>query len=206
MLKKQYITVILFLAFGIQTSFSQSVSDIINAFEESYSFEKERSYSDAIKSMKKVYMESSYEINIRLGWLDYMAGSYTESVTYYNKSLSLMPYSEEAHFGLILPKLALGKMTEVISLYKEIIENSPNNTQANYRLGLIYYEQKEFITAYDYFHKVVQLYPFDYDSLLMLGWTQLKLGHNREAKMIFQKVLMYSPNDASALEALKLIN
>lgn len=206
MLKKQYITIILFLVFGIQTSFSQSVSDIINAFEESYSFEKERSYSDAIKSMKNVYVENSYEINIRLGWLDYMAGSYTESVTYYNKSLSLMPYSEEARFGLILPKLALGKMTEVISLYKEIIENSPNNTQANYRLGLIYYEQKEFIIAYDYFHKVVQLYPFDYDSLLMLGWTQLKLGHNREAKMIFQKVLMYSPNDASALEALKLIN
>lgn len=206
MLKKQYITIILFLVFGIQISFSQSVSDIINAFEESYSFEKERSYSDAIKSMKNVYVENSYEINIRLGWLDYMAGSYTESVTYYNKSLSLMPYSEEARFGLILPKLALGKMTEVISLYKEIIENSPNNTQANYRLGLIYYEQKEFITAYDYFHKVVQLYPFDYDSLLMLGWTQLKLGRNREAKMIFQKVLMYSPNDASALEALKLIN
>lgn len=206
MLKKQYITIILFLVFGIQISFSQSVSDIINAFEESYSFEKERSYSDAIKSMKNVYVENSYEINIRLGWLDYMAGSYTESVTYYNKSLSLMPYSEEARFGLILPKLALGKMTEVISLYKEIIENSPNNTQANYRLGLIYYEQKEFITAYDYFHKVVQLYPFDYDSLLMLAWTQLKLGRNREAKMIFQKVLMYSPNDASALEALKLIN
>lgn len=206
MLKKQYITIILFLVFGIQISFSQSVSDIINAFEESYSFEKERSYSDAIKSMKNVYVENSYEINIRLGWLDYMAGSYTESVTYYNKSLSLMPYSEEARFGLILPKLALGKMTEVISLYKEIIENSPNNTQANYRLGLIYYEQKEFIIAYDYFHKVVQLYPFDYDSLLMLGWTQLKLGRNREAKMIFQKVLMYSPNDASALEALKLIN
>lgn len=206
MLKKQYITIILFLVFGIQISFSQSVSDIINAFEESYSFEKERSYSDAIKSMKNVYVENSYEINIRLGWLDYMAGSYTESVTYYNKSLSLMPYSEEARFGLILPKLALGKMTEVISLYKEIIENSPNNTQANYRLGLIYYEQKEFIIAYDYFHKVVQLYPFDYDSLLMLGWSQLKLGRNREAKMIFQKVLMYSPNDASALEALKLIN
>lgn len=206
MLKKQYITIILFLVFGIQISFSQSVSDIINAFEESYSFEKERSYSDAIKSMKNVYVENSYEINIRLGWLDYMAGSYTESVTYYNKSLSLMPYSEEARFGLILPKLALGKMTEVISLYKEIIENSPNNTQANYRLGLIYYEQKEFSTAYNHFHKVVQLYPFDYDSLLMLAWTQFKLGRNREAKMIFQKVLMYSPNDASALEGLKLIN
>jgi len=206
MLKKQYIIITALLIFGVQFSFSQSVSSIINAFDESYSFEKEGNYTDAIKSMKNVYMESSYEINIRLGWLDYMAGSYTESVTYYNKALTLMPYSEEARFGLILPKLALGKTTEVIALYKEIIENSPNNTQANYRLGLIYYEQKDFLTAYGYFHNVVQLYPFDYDSLLMLGWTQLKLGRNREAKMIFQKVLMYAPNDASALEGLKWVN
>lgn len=135
-----------------------------------------------------------------------MAGSYTESVTYYNKALSLMPYSEEARFGLILPKLALGKTSEVITLYKQIIENSPNNTQANYRLGLIYYEQKDYMTAFNYFQKVVQLYPFDYDSLLMLAWTQLKLGRNRDAKVLFQKVLMYSPSDASALEGLKWVN
>ncbi|MCD6180742.1 MAG: tetratricopeptide repeat protein [Bacteroidales bacterium] len=206
MLKKQYITIVLFLLFGVQSSFGQSISEIINAFEESYLYEKEGNYTDAIKSMKKVYVENSYEINIRLGWLDYMAGSYTESVTYYNKALTLMPYSEEARFGLVLPKLALGKTNEVITLYKEIVENSPNNTQANYRLGLIYYEDKDYITAFNYFKKVVQLYPFDYDSLLMLAWTQFKLGHSREAKVLFQKVLMYSPNDTSALEGLKWVN
>jgi tetratricopeptide (TPR) repeat protein len=206
MIKKFYFSAILFLFFNIQSAISQNVSDIIKAFEESYTFEKAGNYTEAIKSIKKVYVENSYEINIRLGWLDYMAGAYTESVTYYNNALALMPYSEEARFGLILPKLALGKTSEVISLYKDILKNSPNQTQANYRLGLLYYEQKDYITAYNYFHKVVQLYPFDYDSLLMLGWTQLKLGRNREAKVIFQKVLMYSPNDSSALEGLKWVN
>lgn len=206
MFKRYYITAIAILVFSMQGLFSQNVNDIINAFGESYTYEKEGNYSEAIKSLKKVYLDKSYEINLRLGWLDYMAGAYTESVTYYNKALSLMPYSEEARFGIILPKLALGRTNEVISLYKEIIENSPNNTQANFRLGLIYYEQKEYITAFNYFQKVVQLYPFDYDSLLMLAWTQLKLGRNREAKVLFQKVLMYSPSDASALEGLKWVN
>ncbi|MBN1650074.1 MAG: tetratricopeptide repeat protein [Bacteroidales bacterium] len=206
MFKRYYITTISVLVFSMQGLFAQNINDIINAFGESYAYEKEGNYSEAIKCLKNVYMENSYELNLRLGWLDYMAGSYTESVTYYNKALSLMPYSEEARFGLILPKLALGKINEVITLYKQIIENSPNNTQANYRLGLIYYEQKEYITAFNYFQKVVQLYPFDYDSLLMLAWTQLKLGRNRDAKVLFQKVLMYSPNDASALEGLKWIN
>lgn len=204
--KKNYIALLLFLFIGITSSQAQTVAEIIKAFETSYTFEKDGNYSDAIKSLKKVYKDDSYELNLRLGWLDYMAGAYTESVTYYNKALSLMPYSEEAKFGLILPKLALGKTNEVINLYKEILENSPNQTIANFRLGLIYYEQKEYTTAYTYFNKVVQLYPFDYDSLLMLAWTQLKLGHNREAKVLFQKVLMYSPNDASALEGLKWVN
>lgn len=206
MFKKYYLAIILFFFLGTQAVFSQNVSDIIKAFEESYIYEKDRDYTEAIKSMKKVYSENSYEINLRLGWLDYMAGSYTESVTYYNKALSLMPYSEEARLGLILPKLALGKTNEVISLYKEILSNSPNNTKANYRLGLIYYEQKDYTAAYTYFQKVVQLYPFDYDTLIILGWTQLKLGRNREAKVLFQKVLMFSPNDASALEGLKWVN
>lgn len=204
--KKYYTTALLIFFISLQMGFSQNVGDIINAFSESYVFEKDRNYTDAIKSLKKVYVADSYEINLRLGWLDYMAGSYTESVTYYNKALSLMPYSEEARFGLVLPKLALGKTQEVISIYKEIIANSANNTQANYRLGLIYYEQTDYLTAYGYFQKVVQLYPFDYDSLLMLAWTQLKIGKNREAKVLFQKVLMYSPNDASAIEGLKWVN
>jgi tetratricopeptide (TPR) repeat protein len=206
MIIKQYLVILFFLLYSTQTLFSQNVNEIIKAFEESYVFEKDRKYSDALKSLKKVYVENSYELNLRLGWLDYMAGNYTESVTYYNKALSLMPYSEEARFGMILPKLALGKTDEVISVYKEILKNSPNQTQANYRLGLIYYEKKEYISAYSHFNKIIQLYPFDYDSLLMLAWTQLKLGRNREATVLFQKVLMYSPNDASALEGLKWVN
>jgi len=70
----------------------------------------------------------------------------------------------------------------------------------------MYYEQKDYTSAYSYFHKVIQLYPFDYDTLIILGWTQLKLGRNREAKVLFQKVLMFSPNDPSALEGLKWLN
>lgn len=206
MFKKYYLVTILFFFFGTQALFSQNINDVIKAFEESYPYEKEGNYTEAIKSMKKVYSEDSYEINLRLGWLDYMAGAYTESVTYYNKALSLMPYSEEARLGLILPKLALGKTNEVISLYKEILANSPNNTKANYRLGLIYYEQKDYTTAYNYFHKVIQLYPFDFDTIIIMGWTQLKLGHNREAKLLFQKALMFFPNHPSALEGLKWVN
>lgn len=206
-MKKQILlSLAVLLLIGMNKLSAQNINNIIKAFETSYILEKEGNNTDAIKELKSVYMENSYELNLRLGWLDYMAGSYTESVTFYNKALALMPYSEEARFGLILPKLALGKTDEVISIYKEILKNSPNQSQANYRLGLIYYEKKDYLTAYTYFNKVVQLYPFDYSSVLMLAWTQLKLGKNREATVLFQKALMFSPNDPSALEGLKWVN
>lgn len=178
---------------------------VLNAFKKSYEHEKKGEYKKAVTELKNVYDASSYEINIRLGWLNYQAGVFTESVAHYQKALNLMPYSEEARFGLIYPKAAIGKWEEVINLYKKILDNSPNNTTANYRLGLIYYGTKDYTKAYKYFKKVVDLYPFGYDGILMLAWTNFQQGKMREAKVLFNKVLMYAPDDKSAIEGLGLI-
>lgn len=56
------------------------------AFENSYTFEKDANYSEAIKSLKTVYKEDNYPINIRLAWLCYSSGLFTESMAYYSKS------------------------------------------------------------------------------------------------------------------------
>ncbi len=180
-------------------------SAVINAFKKSYALEKKGDFKKAAAELKNVYDAKSYEINLRLGWLNYQAGVFTESVAHYQKAINLMPYSEEAKFGLIYPKAATGKWEEVISLYKKILANNANNTTANYRLGLIYYGKKDYPKAYKYFKKVVDLYPFGYDGMLMLAWTNFQQGKMREAKVLFNKVLMYSPSDKSALEGLSLI-
>jgi Flp pilus assembly protein TadD len=39
----------------------------------------------------------------------------------------------------------------------------------------------------------------------MYAWTNLKLGNKKEAKELFQKVLLNKPNDASALEGMSFI-
>jgi tetratricopeptide (TPR) repeat protein len=188
-----------------QIVIAQDYTALQKAFSESYALEKNEKYSDAAKKIKAIYNADSYEINIRLGWLYYQSANYIESQTYYSRALSLMPYSEEAKFGLILPKSTLGKWNEVEQLYNSILKNSPNNTVANYRLGLIYYSRKEFSKSLKYFKKVVDLYPFDYDGLLMYAWASLQTGKTREAKILFNKVLMLSPEDASALEGLSMI-
>ena len=80
------------------------------------------------------------------------------------------------------------------------------NTTANYKLGSIYYGNENYTDALKYFEKVVNLYPFDYSSLLMYAWTNLKLGKTREAKVLFNKVLMNKPGDESATDGLNAIH
>ncbi|MDD4143028.1 MAG: tetratricopeptide repeat protein [Prolixibacteraceae bacterium] len=176
-----------------------------NAFAKSYELEKNKDFSSASNELKKVYEQSSYEINLRLGWLYYNSGGFDESINSYTRAQQLKPYSEEARFGLILPKAALGHWDEVIELYSQILEIHPNNTIAMYRLGLVYYQRKNYDKALPLFSKVVDLYPFDYDGLLMLAWTSYFLGNFNQAKVLFNKVKLFNPGDASANEGLQLM-
>ena len=45
---------------------------------------------------------------------------------------------------------------------------------------------------------VVNLYPFDYDGLTMLGWSYYRLNNMREARVLFQKALLHTPAGSSA--------
>jgi len=175
------------------------------SFARSYELEKAKDFLSSAKELKNVYDQSSYEINLRLGWLYYNAGNFSESVNYYTQAQKLKPYSEEARFGLILPKAAQGLWDEVIELYNKILEIHPNNTVALYRLGLIYYERKNYDKALPLFQKLVDLYPFEYDGLLMLAWTSYFTGNYNQAKVLFNKVKLLNPGDASANEGLELM-
>jgi len=184
---------------------AQDSSSLSTAFSTSYTYENKGEHSKAIESLKKVYDESSYEINLRLGWLNYQLGLFTESIAYYNKAISLMPLSIEARLGFVLPASSQGNWEQVITRYNEILKLDPNHYTVNYRMGMIFYGRKDYQTAFRYFERIANLYPFDYDALLMLGWTNFQLGKLREAKVLFQKALLNRPDDASAKEGLSLI-
>jgi tetratricopeptide (TPR) repeat protein len=200
--KLQLLAIILCLApFAIYAQNEKT----IDAFSQSHAYEKSGEYSKAIEALKAVYDPNSYEINLRLGWLNYSAGLFTESAAYYNKAITLMPYSIEPKLGIALPLSALGKTDDMINQYKLILDIDPKNTLVNYRMGAIYYGKTDYATAYKYLEKGINLYPFDYDYLVLFGWTNYKLGKYREAKILFYKALLNKPTDKSAKEGYDLI-
>jgi Tfp pilus assembly protein PilF len=177
----------------------------INAFEASYEQEKEGNYLQAADALKEVYEEDAYEINLRLGWLYYLGGEMDLSETHYRKAVKLRPYAIEPQLGLAYPLSSQGKWDEIEKMYLKILEMDPQNTLVNYRMGLICYNRGEYEKADRYLEKVLNLYPFDYDTVLLSAWTKLRLQKFREAKILFHKTLMASPGDASALEGLAIL-
>ena len=175
------------------------------AFSKSYAFESRGNFSDAITTMKSIYQEDSYEINLRLGWVTYLAGLFTESTAYYQKAIKLKPYAIEPKLGFANPASALGNWDQVMVQYNDILAIDPQNTTVNYRLGSIYYGRKDYAQAEKHLEKVINLYPFDYDSMILYAWTNYRLGRLREAQVLFNKTLLMRPKDASAFEGLGLI-
>lgn len=184
---------------------AQDMTILSKAFDSSYIYENERKYEKAVAIMKKAYQEDSYEINLRLGWVTYLTGSYSESEAFYQKAIHLKPYAIEPRLGYVLPVSELGNWNLVIEQYNKILTVDPMNTLVNYRLGVIYYYRTQYDTALKYFEKVANLYPFDYDNTIMYAWASYMTGNLREAKVLFQKSLLIKPGDSSALEGLGLI-
>lgn len=197
----------LVLVLGLFTTFAhaQDTKKIIEGFQNSYLHEASGNLAESILDLKNVYQKDSYPINLRLGWLCYSSGLFTESRRYYNKAILLKPYAVESRMGIVLPLAALGNWKAVITQYNKVLDIMPNYSIALHRLGLIYYGQKDYVKAEKYFEKEVNLYPFNYNGLVMLAWTDFYLKKYGQAKVLFNNALMRTPTGSSALEGLKLI-
>ncbi len=185
--------------------FSQTNDEMIKAFSKSYDLEAEGNYTEAISALKVIYSDDGYEVNLRLGWLSYMAGLFNESIPYYEKCIELVPLSIEARFGLTYPASAMGNWTQTENAYKEILNIDPENSSALYRMGSIYYGKEDYKTALKYFERVLNHYPFDFSSLNMTAWTYYQMGDMRKAEVLFKKALMNQPDNEVILEGLSLI-
>ena len=174
------------------------------AFADSYGLEASKLYERASEVLKLVYSENNYEINLRLGWLNYEAGKYTDAISYYQKAITAKPNSIEAKLGIVYPLSVIPKWDEVLKQYLDILKIDSNQPLINYRTALLYYNRQNYTEAKKYLDIYLQIYPFDYDALVLAGWNSLKLNQKSEAKECFQKALLNRPEDKSATQGLEM--
>lgn len=192
----------LFLAALFSSFISGAQQSTEAAFSKSYSFEYDGQYSKAIISLTELNTYT-YQINLRLGWLYYLNKDYAAAETFYKKAIAQEHNSIEARLGLVLPMAAQSNWNSVLSTYMEIIKIDPNNSVANYRTSVIYYYRKDYANATTYIARVLKLYPFDFDSNLMMGKILIALGKSAEAKKYVGIAVQYNPLSEEAKTLLK---
>jgi tetratricopeptide (TPR) repeat protein len=199
-LKRSFFTFLLICA--ASGLMAQTNAVLQKAFHDSYVNEANKNYTAAINDISPYYSEGSYEVTIRLGWLNYLNKNYVASQTFYLKAISLKPGAIEAKFGYVKPLSFLQSWDKVLEQYLAILKIDPQNTQANYWAGIIYYNRKQYEPAIRCFRIVANLYPYDYDGNHMLAWATLMSGKKAEARPIFERALIIKPGDASGTDGL----
>jgi tetratricopeptide (TPR) repeat protein len=202
-LKIFLITVISLLTTGELNA--QTDAKIQAAFAESYNSELSGNYVSSVSVIKSVYQTDNYNMNARLGWLLFLAKQYTESAIYYDRAIKLKPYAIEVKFGMIKALNALESWDKVKEQYEAILKIDPQNTTSLYWLGVLLYNRKDYDNAGRNFEKIVNLYPMDYGSVIMLARTRLYQGKKADAKVLFNQALLLSPKDTSAISGLNQV-
>lgn len=175
------------------------------AFAKSYSLESAGDYRGAVAAIKEISARPTYESELRKAWLYYLAGEYADAKASYAQCMMLMPAAVEPMWGLLNVLAATEDWQGVERTYKSIISLDPKNSLAHYRLGSIYYYRQDYATARQYLDVSLNLYPFDYDIALLSAWNHYYLGNLKEAKLLFNKVLLIRPDDESATSGLALL-
>lgn len=186
---------------------SQRPDSGMEAFHKSLQHENAGDYQKAIQALLPVTKErkEDYLLNLRLGWLYYLAKNNVESRQYYSRAVAANGSSIEALLGRTLPLSALGEWSAVEEDYRSALKIDPLEYTANLRLGQILLNKGAYADARSCLERAHSLYPSSYEPNISLGWTCYYLGDKKRAGELFTSALMLSPGDTLAIKGLGLL-
>ncbi len=129
------------------------------AFQESYALEAAYDYAGALARLDAVSRSAAdaYVLDLRRGWLLYLAGRYAESVEAYRAAVRARPEAVEARLGLTLPLMALRRWKEAETTCDEVLARAPGTYNALSRRAYVLYASGRFTDAAAAYAKVVAL-------------------------------------------------
>ena len=98
------------------------------------------------------------------------------------------------------------KYTEALKSGIEYLKNVPNNHDALFTVGGIYYLKNKYKTAISYFDRSLEIGSYDVDVLLLKAYSHQKLGENKKAIHCCDKIREVDPKNKTVSELLKQLN
>jgi tetratricopeptide (TPR) repeat protein len=158
-----------------------------NPLYESYDLEFVGNYEEAYQKIVPLTVSYSkdYLYQYRAGWLSYVLGKFTLSLTHYSKATALEPTAIEPRLAQIKPLLALGKFRELETVCKSIIQIDSKNYTARSTLAYSLYISGDYTSSANIYSSLINDYPTDIEMLLGGAWAFYKGNNKKKALELF---------------------
>ena len=118
-----------------------------------------------------------------------------EAIKYYQREIKLYPEYPDCFFQIAyLTRYKLNDLKKATKFFENMLKIDSTYTSANYELGKIYFEQKDFQRSYPYLTKAYQTKPTDSLLLFYLGQNTMAIGKSDECYQINKQFLSLYPN------------
>ncbi len=98
------------------------------------------------------------------------------------------------------------KYDDALKSGTEYLRMVPNNHDALFTVGGIYYLKKKYKTAISHFDKALEIGSYDVDVLLLKAYSHQKLGENKRALQCCEKIQEVDPKNKAVSELLSQLN
>ena len=132
----------------------------------------------------------------------YDRGLYSEAVAAFDEALSLDPGYIDAWLWQGKAYGRLGATDRAMSAYQRVLNIRPDHAEANYALGLISYERRQYPAAEQHLRRALATDAGNADAYFYLASIHHRQGQCREPREFYQKALSIQPAHYDARQGL----
>lgn len=141
-----------------------------------------------------------YLLALRKGWLLYLSGRHTEAITAYQQAIAASHGAIEARLGATLPLMALRRWQDAEKAAGEVLALAPHDKTALTRRAWCLFNLGRYGEAEVAYRQAWTDWPSDPDLGAGVGWSLLRQGKKDAARAVFDRILAFAPDHASANE------
>lgn len=173
---------------------------IDSEFARGYKFQKEKKYSDALASYRKVLslLPDHYEALINSGNILRMSASPEDALPYYQKGIAVKSNAYEGYFNLGITLLDLARPDAAVKALNLALRYCPEPRNIYLLIGQAYRKLNRFDQARNAYQTLLAGNADDLDALMGLGYTCHETLALEEAESYYNKVLERDSDNADA--------
>jgi len=107
--------------------------------------------------------------------------------------------------GIILLSSLVYAEGGAVKQYQKIIETNPNDAEAYYNIGIVYYSEKKYDESKGQFQKAIEIYPDFAEAYYSLGVVYYAEANYDKAIEAFSKAIQIDPRNYEAIYQLGIV-